>query len=207
MRTFVENQFSSVDLGQFDSLRSVCDRFLELDGRGRVSKREVYAQLVAEMAVSDTTIATAMFNDYEAHSWRFAKAFDGVADLLSWLAESGLKIAIVTNGQAHIQLRSLLALNLDRLADAYLISEQEGCRKPEPEIFLRAAKRLAVQPTDCAFVGDSPESDMFGARALGMKTIWIPNGTLWPDEYDWQPDAIVEGLSEVRELIEVWMKS
>lgn len=124
--------------------------------------------------------------------------------MLHCLKVAGKKIAIVSNGQTHIQLRTLLALNLDRLADVYLISEQEGCRKPEPAIFLRAAERLAVDAVDCVFVGDSPEADLLGARSVGMGTLWFPNGAVWPPHYSWQPDATIASLAELPTLIEAW---
>ena len=148
-----------------------------------------------------------LFDDYEANTWRFAEANAGAVELMTWLRLEDIPTAIVSNGETHIQLRSLLALNLDRLVDAYLISEQEGCRKPEREIFRRAADRLSVPTEHCVFVGDSPEADMAGARSLGMKTIWYPNGVSWPDDYGWRPDARIDGLSEVRPLIEAWRKT
>ncbi|MGI6244786.1 MAG: HAD family hydrolase [Pseudochelatococcus sp.] len=207
LRAFVENQFSGRALGNLGNLRAVGDRFLALDRRGRTSKREVYDALLAETGFPDSAASATLFDDYETNAWRFARAFDGMAELLSWLANSGRRTAIVSNGQTHIQLRSLLALNLDRLVNTYLISEQEGCRKPEPAIFRRAAERLGVSVVDCVFVGDSPEADMIGARSLNMKTIWFPNGAVWPEHYDWQPDAVIGSLPEIRDLIEGWEKA
>jgi putative hydrolase of the HAD superfamily len=61
LRAFVKHQFSDMNLGQFRNLQAVSDRFLELDRRGRVSKRDVYAKLLAEMAVSDATTAGRMW--------------------------------------------------------------------------------------------------------------------------------------------------
>jgi putative hydrolase of the HAD superfamily len=51
--------------------------------------------------------------------------------------------------------------------DARLLSGEEGVRKPEPEIYLRAAARLGVSPGACVFVDDLP-SNVEGARAVGM---------------------------------------
>lgn len=43
--------------------------------------------------------------------------------MLGCLWDTGRRTGIVSNGQTHIQLRSLLALNLDRLVETYLISK------------------------------------------------------------------------------------
>ncbi|WP_064031981.1 HAD family hydrolase [Methylosinus sp. R-45379] len=205
LRDFVADQFSTKWHCDHIDFNAVVDRFLELDARGRLHKMEVYGTLLAELGLADSDVAKEMFFDYETRAWRFARAFDGAAELLSWLTREGVRFGIVSNGQTHIQLRSILALNLDRLTDVYLISEQEKCRKPDPEIFRRAADRLGISTGQCVFVGDSPEADMFGARSVGMKTVWFPNGAAWPTSYLWQPDATVSSLFEAREVIANWI--
>ncbi|RWR25046.1 HAD family hydrolase [Sinirhodobacter populi] len=202
VRRFVECQFASLDLGHFKSLNELCDRFIELDARGSVPKNEVYRVIDEEIGEHRNPPWSDLFDDYEANAWRHAFAFEGMADLIVWLRNKGFLIGIVSNGQTHIQLRNLLALGLDRLVDTYLFSEQERCRKPDPEIFCRAAERLSVLPSDCIFVGDSPQADMAGSRSLGMKTIWFSNGAAWPTDFDWQPDATIYSLVDVRSALE-----
>ncbi|MDP0929898.1 HAD family hydrolase [Paracoccus onubensis] len=207
VRSFVRQQFAGSGIGRFPSVTDLCNRFMELDARGSMPKIEVYGTLIEEMGGHRDELRQALFDDYEANAWRHAVPFDGMRPLLSWLRQNGRKIGIVSNGQTHIQLRSLLALNLDRMVDAYLISEEEACRKPEAEIFERAANRLDVRTSDCIFVGDSPQADMAGARAAGMKTIWFPNGASWPSDYAWRPDATVASLWEVQAVVKRWEHS
>jgi putative hydrolase of the HAD superfamily len=54
--------------------------------------------------------------------------------------------------------------------DAVLISGEVGMRKPDPEIFLEAAKLVGLPPEECVFVDDL-EQNAAGARALGMEAI------------------------------------
>jgi putative hydrolase of the HAD superfamily len=204
LRTFAVQQLSGSQIGELSDPNALADRFLALDQRGRVAKDLVYRSLLAEIGHQNEELAEELFNDYEANAWRFARPFVTMEETLRGLRASGKKIAIVSNGQTQIQLRTLLALNLDRLADVYLISEQEGCRKPETTIFLRAAKKLAVDTADCVFVGDSPEADLLGARSVGMRTVWFPNGAVWPQDFMWQPDATITALSELQDLMDAW---
>ena len=197
---FVSAQFAGA-FGRFESAEALATRFAELDDRANVHKTRVYPQIFAEMGETDPDRWRGYFDDYEANAWRYARPYDGMRDTLFWLRERGLKIGIVTNGETHIQLRSILALGLDRLVDTYLISEAEACRKPDATIFERAAERLGVATTDCAFVGDTPQADMIGARAVGMTTIWFPNGMLWPDAYDWTPDHRIDALPELKQIL------
>ena len=204
LRKFVFDQFSNSDFLGGDRMLSATNRFLELDERGRVPKEIVYRKLLHELGILNPQVSEFLFQDYEANAWRFARPFDGAIELLRWISDKGLKTGIISNGQTHIQLRSLLALNLDRIVDIYLISEQEGCRKPEGKIFESMTEKLGVCANKCVFVGDSPESDIQGARNAGMKTIWIPNGAKWPNTYNWSPDATLKTIDEVQAVIQDW---
>jgi FMN phosphatase YigB (HAD superfamily) len=52
-----------------------------------------------------------------------------------------------------------------------LDSAAVGWSKPDPRIFRAALERLAVEPAEAVFVGDSVERDMAGARTLGMRHV------------------------------------
>lgn len=70
-----------------------------------------------------------------------------------------MKVGLVTHGRQSIQKATIEALGIWGLLDQILISESEGVRKPDPEIFFRAASRLELRTTECCFVGDHPEAD------------------------------------------------
>jgi len=197
LRLFLADQIKRLNLSVFRDQETTIRRFLELDNRGRTQKTEVYSTMLLERGVKDVALVSALFEDYENNAWRFARGFDGLAETLNTIRESGWKTGVISNGQTHIQLRSLLALNLDRLLDIYLISESVGLRKPDSKIFLLAAKRLSVDPENCVFVGDTPEADIAGAQKVGMKTVWFPNGALWPEDLTTLPDAEIHSLKEL----------
>lgn len=50
-------------------------------------------------------------------------------------------------------------------------SDEAGVTKPAPEVFLHTLAQLSVQPEEAAHVGDLPETDLIGARAVGMKAV------------------------------------
>ena len=55
--------------------------------------------------------------------------------------------------------------------------------KPEPEIYLRTAEALGVEPADCFFVGDGANDELAGAERVGMTPVlFLPEGRepLWP---------------------------
>jgi putative hydrolase of the HAD superfamily len=60
--------------------------------------------------------------------------------------------------------------DVDGMFDAVVLSGREGLRKPEPEIYLLAARRLGIRPEDCVFV-DDVQANVDGARAVGMTAV------------------------------------
>jgi len=208
-RTTSLRHFLADQIGRHSTLQNVdnkayIDRFLRLDQRGRVSKSTVYRELLLAMSIDDHSAASALFHDYEDNFWRFARAFPGIDELFEQLGELGVRTGIVTNGQTHIQLRSLAALNLDQVVDAFLISESEGARKPDPEIFERAAHRLNANTNECIFVGDTPVADIVGSQRCGMRGVWFPNGAVWPSDVSATPDAEIASLAEIPSLVRKW---
>jgi len=199
LKRFVEDQLGKQYPSIFPNLEHTVSRFLELDSRGMKPKNEVYQVLLAEIGREDQDLVAELFDHYEQNAWRFASGFDGIEDAFNRIREIGAKIGIITNGQTHIQLRSLLALNLDRIVDSFVISEAVGLRKPNPKIFHLAAQKLSVRAEDCVFVGDSPTADIVGAKQVGMKTVWFPNGAIWP--HDLSGDEGIRTLDTVSGIL------
>ena len=108
---------------------------------------------------------------------------------------------MVTNGQVRIQRHTLAGLGLSEAFDVVLISEEEGIRKPDPEIFARALARLDVTPDVAVFVGDNPPADIAGARAAGLKAVWMEN-SYYPPPQD--ADATIRRLADLPAIIAAW---
>ena len=81
--------------------------------------------------------------------------------------DAGVRTAMLSNSWGEDRYdREQLA----RLFDAWVISGEEGIRKPDPEIYELAARRLDLPPSECVFVDDLP-GNLKPARALGMATV------------------------------------
>lgn len=62
---------------------------------------------------------------------------------------------------------------LTELFDVVIVSGAVNRRKPHPEIYQKALKKLGVKPKETVFVGDTVDADVQGAKAVGMKTIYL----------------------------------
>lgn len=114
--------------------------------------------------------------------------------MLSKLKDEGYSLGIVTNGFGEFQSRSIEGLGIQGYLDAVLISDIEGVRKPQLEIFRRAVEKLDVRSADSTFVGDNPEVDIVGAKRAGMKTIWKRHPYSSAPE---SVDAIIDNLDKI----------
>src|SRR3989338_11176072 len=64
--------------------------------------------------------------------------FDSVVDFLEHAKKSGMKICIVTDFTAEIQMRKMMHLGIERYMDFMVSSEEVGEDKPSPKVFLMA---------------------------------------------------------------------
>lgn len=76
------------------------------------------------------------------------------------------------------------------------------CGKPEVLFFNELCRRLGVQSNRCVLIGDNLESDIFGAKRVGMKTVLTLTGVTQRGDLeglaaDHQPDFVIEDLREL----------
>jgi len=109
--------------------------------------------------------------------WR--RVPDGLREALTALRERGVHLGVVSNSEGGLA-PLLEEVGLGGLFSIVVDSHHEGVAKPDPEIFLRAARRLGVEPARCLYAGDIHEVDVVGARAAGMAAALI-------DEMDAHP--------------------
>ncbi|XZG69346.1 HAD family hydrolase [Chitinibacteraceae bacterium HSL-7] len=96
--------------------------------------------------------------------------YDDVKPALAWLNASGIRLALCSNlaqpyGAAVDQWLPAL--------DAYALSFQLGCIKPEPAIYAHVLEALQLPASACLFVGDTPAADVTGPQAAGMAALQI----------------------------------
>jgi len=114
--------------------------------------------------------------------------------------DAGFVPVVVTNGRAELQEGRIRRTGLDRYVADWVISEQAGVSKPNPRIFALAAQRVRMRLGGAWVVGDSPESDIGGAAAMGLPSVWLHRGRDWTDNR-FAPTKVVgnviQGLSAI----------
>lgn len=172
---------------------------LERDERGRRPTEGLYTWLATRFDLGKT--AYELVCAFRTTAWDRPVLYPDAEETLRRLRP--LKLGIVTNGAELTQAAKIRNSGLGALTDAVAISGAFGLRKPEPAIFQAICERLGVKPSQCVMVGDSPEHDIAGGRAAGMRTIWIARGP-WPEGRRQEYDAAVPRLADVVPLVRGW---
>jgi HAD superfamily hydrolase (TIGR01662 family) len=96
--------------------------------------------------------------------------YEDVLPVLAALREAGLKIGLVSNTSRDLDVFVRHhALDID----AWVSSGVHGKVKPSPSIFRAVLERLEVEADAAVMIGDSPEDDVAGAEALGMRGLLL----------------------------------
>lgn len=190
LNKFVEDQYERYKQAfAHINKNTYIDRFIELDARGYKWKDKVYQQLIDEFLINVLTWEE-LLDDYISNFQFHCTPFDNVENTLKRLLEDNMSLGMITNGFEVFQMNNLKALGIEPFFQSILVSEREGIKKPNPEIFRRSSEVLQVSMKECLFVGDHPENDVKAAKAVGMTTVWKKD-SYW-DEVD--ADFIIEDL-------------
>ena len=115
--------------------------------------------------------------------------YPDVSPALADLRDRGLTLVAVSNWDCSLP-RVLERCGLDGQLDGTVTSAGVGARKPDPAIFAAALELAGCEAADALHVGDTPEEDVDGASAAGIRPLLI-------DRADGAGD--ISSLAEIRE--------
>lgn len=99
---------------------------------------------------------------------------NGARELLEYLRKKEIRIAVATATARAKTEKYLEKIGIAEYFDAIACGDMVENGKPEPDIYLLAAKELGLSPKDCAAFEDSPNG-VRSACSAGCRTIMIPD--------------------------------
>ncbi len=169
------------------------ERVVELDAHGYNPKEQLYAQIAVEWGLPprlQSRLLEHFWDSYDSH----CELPEDTLTTLRGLQDRGARLGIATNGRTDRQNRKIEALGIRDYFDAVLISEAEGLKKPNEQIFQRALSRCSATASESVFIGDHPIADIDGARGAGIDAIW-KKVTYW--EMKRKDVRVIEQLAEI----------
>lgn len=119
----------------------------------------------------------------------------GIEKFIKNLKESGIQTALATSNNRFIVQEDFDRLKLDNYFDCVVTAEEVNNKKPEPDLFLKAAEKLSLEPSGCLVIEDAP-AGVKAAHHAGMKVIGLARDDKTEDELS-EADLIVRTYSEI----------
>jgi len=110
--------------------------------------------------------------------------------------KSRYRLGLLTNGSPDLQRRKIEGAGIGEYFDGIVVSGEVGIGKPDARVFEMLLSRLKVAPESALMIGDSLESDIQGAHAVGMKAAWVNRLGQISGSYNF-PDIEVNNLDEL----------
>ena len=144
-------------------------------GKAKVENlREYLQQIATEKTRIDPKVVALAVGDF-LYSKRFPelRGLQSAKDrqTLETLAHRGYRLGVVSEYPVDAKLEELGLSNIPW--KVRIDCEQVGLLKPDPAVFLEAARRLRVLPKDTVVIGDRLDADITGAKKANMRSVWF----------------------------------
>ena len=166
-----------------------------------ITERENWIKLKSQYEIGESvdTLVALRFPVYLELLSKHIQAMPGLYDLLELLKKKQMKLAVASSSRLEIIHAALGAISCESYFDILVSGTEVKSGKPYPDIFLKVASILKVDPSVCIVLEDSENGVIAGQKA-GMKVIAVKNQ--YTAEHDFSLANVVLGsLSEFRNYL------
>lgn len=168
---------------------------LDSEGRGHI-----FDMCIAEYGIDEkVSKLVQVYRDTKPQ----LKLYEDGSKLIQVLKDRHIKTAIITDGCSKVQHNKITALNLDKIIDEIIVTDDyENAAKPSTIPYEMVLLRMHGMEADkCIYIGDNPRKDFAGARKAKMQTARIirpvgDNMRLKAEE-GFEADIIIHDLMEI----------
>jgi len=125
----------------------------------------------------------------------------GVKDIFEYIRNNGLQCAVATSTRRESAEKTLHEIGVWDYLDAVVYGDEVERGKPEPDIFLRAAKAIGVNPSEAVVVEDSINGIKAG-YAAGMRVVHIPDTIAIDDDIRKLTYMVCDDLNGLIDVVE-----
>jgi putative hydrolase of the HAD superfamily len=151
-----------------------------------------------KLGLADRALAASIVSAYGLLRDQAVAPFPRALSTIAQLRHMGIRLALLTNGNAEAQWAKIRRFELAPLFDCLLIEGEFGVGKPDERIYLHALQRFGVAPEETWMVGDNFDWEVAAPQALGIKGVWIDHkGHGVPTAASVQPYLVIGQLSDL----------
>ena len=120
-------------------------------------------------------------------SIEYIKLYPNVLEALETLRRHGYRLWLLSNAQRVFTEYELRHLGLHEQLDGIYISSDYGCRKPDGRFFRALLEEQKLDPDKCLMIGNDRETDIAGAKAVGLDTLYMHTNLTPSDQAEANP--------------------
>ena len=135
---------------------------------------QVMAQLFREKGVADAdALGVNAAQLFRITSTEYIRLYPYVKEALAALRHKGYRLWLLSNAQRVFTAYELQRLGLDEEFDGVYLSSDHGYRKPDVRFFQALLEEQHLDPATCLMIGNDRDTDIAGARAAGLDTLYM----------------------------------
>ena len=164
----------------------------------RAARYEILDMAFARFGIADDGLREDLAESYMHLKAAAVELVPGALDTLQALKDSGVRLGLITNGNADGQRAKVVKANLEAYCQPVVIAGEFGLSKPDPQIFRHTLEQLQVSPAEAWMVGDNLYADIGGAQGVGIHGVWVDwRGGGLPENAPAVPDRIIQSVVEL----------
>ena len=124
---------------------------------------------------------------FRISSIEYVNLYPGALEALAQLRQKGYRLWLLSNAQRIFTEYELRHLGLGEQLDGIYISSDYRCRKPDTRFYRALMEEQGLQLENCLMIGNDRQTDIAGAKALGMATLYMHTNLTPPDQAEADP--------------------
>jgi len=145
---------------------------------------QVMAELFREKGVEEhaDTLGIHAAQLFRILSIDYLKLYPGVLEALAYLRAKGHRLWLLSNAQRVFTAYELRCLGLGEQLDGIYLSSDYLCRKPDLRFYRVLLEEQKLDAQNCLMIGNDRNTDIAGARAAGLATLYMHTNLTPPDQ-------------------------
>lgn len=107
------------------------------------------------------------------------------------------RLALISDAQSCFALPEIRAVGLEGYFESMVISSHHGYRKPDSRLFRKTLDNMGLDPGEVIWVGNDMYRDIYGARLVGIRNIFVDSNQGAKSYKDVMPDYRVQRFEDV----------
>ncbi len=127
------------------------------------------------------------------------KLFDGVIEVFKKIKKAGALLCLASSNERNVIEKIIADFKLTALVDASVSLDDITRGKPDPEMILKSAQKLHLDPRECVMIGDTAYDIQAGQRAGCGSTIAVLTGVFTREQLEPQKPSLI--IPHVKDLL------